>query len=101
MYWPEQVGQYLYETYVEADYEEFLQDLGSRIGDTGVWPQHTAGLSLSLSLSLSLIHFLAHSFGLGRSLSRLVVPESDSFSRSLLSRSLRPLYPQQQLAQVC
>ena len=37
------VGQYLYETYTEADYKEFLLDLGSRIGDTGMWPDHTAG----------------------------------------------------------
>jgi hypothetical protein len=37
------LGQYLYETYVEADYRPFLRDLGSRIGDEGVFPQHTAG----------------------------------------------------------
>lgn len=37
------VGQFLYETYVESDYKPFLRDLGSRIGDEGVWPQHTAG----------------------------------------------------------
>ena len=37
------VGQYLYETFTEADYGPFLHDLGSRIGDEGVWPHHTAG----------------------------------------------------------
>lgn len=37
------VGQYLYETYVESDYRDFLEDLGVRIGDSGVWPLHTAG----------------------------------------------------------
>ena len=37
------VGQFLYETYVEADFTAFLQDLGARIGDSGVWPEHTIG----------------------------------------------------------
>ena len=37
------LGQFLYETYVDADFTTFLHDLGARIGDTGVWPDHTAG----------------------------------------------------------
>ena len=37
------VGQFLYETYVDADFTTFLHDLGARIGDNGVWPDHTAG----------------------------------------------------------
>ena len=37
------VGQFVYETYVAEDYTTFLHDFGSRIGDKGVWPQHTAG----------------------------------------------------------
>ena len=28
---------------IQADYTTFLHDLGSRIGDKGVWPRHTAG----------------------------------------------------------
>ena len=39
------VGQFLYETYIQADYTTFLHDLGSRLGDKGVWPHHTAGPS--------------------------------------------------------
>ena len=37
------VGQYLYETYTDADFKPFLADLGARIGDHGVWPEHTEG----------------------------------------------------------
>ena len=37
------IGQFLYETYVMEDYTVFLHDIGSRIGDKGVWPQHTEG----------------------------------------------------------
>ena len=37
------IGQFLYETYVMEDYTVFLHDIGSRIGDKGVWPKHTAG----------------------------------------------------------
>ena len=37
------VGQFLYESYTDADYNVFLKDFGSRIGDKGVWPEHTAG----------------------------------------------------------
>lgn len=37
------LGQFLYESYDDADYNFFLKDFGSRIGDKGAWPQHTAG----------------------------------------------------------
>ena len=37
------IGQFLYESYTDADYNVFLKDFGSRIGDKGVWPEHTAG----------------------------------------------------------
>eukprot|EP01047_Picozoa_sp_COSAG01_P031072 COSAG01_NODE_2189_length_8193_cov_47.570917_11_plen_148_part_00 len=37
------IGQFLYESYTSADFNVFLKDFGSRIGDRGVWPAHTAG----------------------------------------------------------
>ena len=37
------LGQFLYQTYTVADYNHFLRDFGSRIGDTGEWPAHTPG----------------------------------------------------------
>jgi hypothetical protein len=35
------LGRFLYETYNNSDYNPFLADMASRIGDTGVWPAHT------------------------------------------------------------
>jgi hypothetical protein len=37
------LGQFVYETYTSADFDTFLRDMGSRIGDDGIWPHHTAG----------------------------------------------------------
>ena len=51
------LGQFLYETYVESDYKAFLHDLGSRIGDQGVWPHHTAGPYAGVhALTIDLVH---------------------------------------------
>jgi hypothetical protein len=37
------LGQFVYETFQSADFNSFLHDMGSRIGDRGTWPSHTAG----------------------------------------------------------
>ena len=47
------LGQYLYESYTSADFNVFLKDLGSRIGDNGVWPNHTAGRYANFNASTS------------------------------------------------
>jgi hypothetical protein len=35
------LGQYLYETYTNSEYNKFLNDFAMRLGDKGVWPAHT------------------------------------------------------------
>eukprot|EP01043_Picozoa_sp_COSAG02_P002520 COSAG02_NODE_58_length_43613_cov_235.901572_12_plen_269_part_00 len=47
------VGQFLYQTFTSGDFNLFLKDFGSRIGDKGTWPEHTAGRYANYSYSTS------------------------------------------------
>jgi hypothetical protein len=35
------LGRFLYETYNNSDYDPFLADMAARLGDAGVWPNHS------------------------------------------------------------
>ena len=37
------LGRFLYQTFNNTDYNIFLRDMASRLGDHGVWPNHTLG----------------------------------------------------------
>eukprot|EP01052_Picozoa_sp_SAG31_P022598 SAG31_NODE_1804_length_7234_cov_3.340855_5_plen_463_part_00 len=47
------IGQFLYQSFDDADYNIFLKDFGSRIGDRGIWPEHTAGRYAGYNTSTS------------------------------------------------
>lgn len=36
------IGKYVYQTFTDEDYQVFLGDFASRLGDKGVWPAHSA-----------------------------------------------------------
>merc|ERR1712048_318463 len=35
------LGEFKYETYTNEDFNVFMQDFAARLGDRGVWPQHS------------------------------------------------------------
>jgi hypothetical protein len=41
------------QTFTSGDFNIFLKDFGSRIGDMGTWPEHTAGRYANYSYSTS------------------------------------------------
>ena len=41
------------QTFTSGDFNIFLKDFGSRIGDLGTWPEHTAGRYANYSYSTS------------------------------------------------
>eukprot|EP01046_Picozoa_sp_COSAG06_P042278 COSAG06_NODE_5363_length_3527_cov_2.146733_5_plen_139_part_00 len=43
----------MYQTFTSGDFNIFLKDFGSRIGDRGVWPEHTAGKYANYSYETS------------------------------------------------
>lgn len=47
------VGQFVYQTFTSGDFNIFLKDFGSRIGDQGQWPEHTAGRYANYNYSTS------------------------------------------------
>lgn len=47
------VGQFVYQTFTSGDFSLFLKDFGSRIGDKGVWPNHTLGKFASYTYATS------------------------------------------------
>jgi hypothetical protein len=62
------IGEFVYQTFTSGDFNIFLKDFASRIGDRGVWPEHTAGKCVSRN---RFCDFLAD-------------PDSRSFSRFYL-----------------
>ena len=49
----EPIGEFKYQTFTSGDFNIFLKDFASRIGDRGVWPEHTAGKYAEYNYSTS------------------------------------------------
>lgn len=47
------IGEFRYQTFTSGDFNVFLKDFGSRIGDKGVWPEHTPGHYADFNYSTS------------------------------------------------
>ena len=47
------IGEFLYQTFTSGDFNMFLKDFGARIGDQGIWPEHTPGQYAAYNYSTS------------------------------------------------
>ena len=47
------IGEFRYKTFTSGDFNTFLRDFGVRIGDTGIWPEHTSGHYADFNYSTS------------------------------------------------
>ena len=58
------LGEFKYQTFTSGDFNLFLQDFESRIGDHGVWPEHTVSKTDELFIKYEELCIKTRSFHL-------------------------------------